>query len=695
MPAPSPSAANSTAANPTAASRSGETPSGSPGGTPASRGALLIGLTCLGTGLALVAGRELLSQRGVELDPTTPPAELGRIRHASADPERRREAALLLSARPETPAARQVLLLRGQGWGRDPLAAVVLKRSAEAAASAGQAPLAETLWGELLERFPQQPASADALYALGRGQPALRQLLLRRFPAHPAALAAALERGAAVHLARWGPRWPGAEPLLRQACAARGPRPSATERGQLAAGLAQLGAGPAALACLRGATGSAPLELSLGKALLKGEGPAQAQGEARLLALARRFPASPEALEATALLSQQQDPAALARLAQLPPSLQDSAPVQARLALERRRPWRGLLQRWPRDPASWDLQWELARAAALKGQWGEASTLLAALRPDQLPAPLAARQLFWQGLAAEHLGDRAGAERFWRQLLPLSPGGYYGWRARVRLGEVEERDPREPQASAAAGARELPWQPLVSGDPLLDRLWRLDLPLEAWELWRTRRGGRPPEGPGQLLLEGRLRTGIGDDWTGLGQLDQAVLRLPAGSCRVQWQREQQLNPRRYGSAFAQAAAQTGLDPNLLFGVARQESRFTAGVSSVVGAVGLLQLMPATAAEVAGEPQSLEALQQPERNTLLGARFLRQLLDQWQGQPFLAVASYNAGPGAVASWLGAGRPDPRREPELWTEAIPYPETRLYTKKVLGNAWSYGLPEEPGC
>ncbi|MCP9816236.1 lytic transglycosylase domain-containing protein [Synechococcus sp. GreenBA-s] len=659
---------------------------------------MLIGLTCLGTGLALAVGRQLLSQRAAALDPTTPAAELERLRHVSADPERRREAALLLSARPETPPARQVLLLRGQGWGRDPLAAVALKRSAEAAAAAGQAPLAEALWGELLEHFPQQPASADALYALGRDRPPLRQRLLRRFPAHPAALAAALEQGAAVHLARWGPRWPGAEPLLRQACAAEGPRPSPAERSQLAAGLAQLGDGAAAVACLRGTRGSAPLELSLGKALLKGEAPAQ--GDARLLALARRLPASPEALEATALLSQQQDPAALARLAQLPPSLQDSAPVQARLALERRRPWRGVLQRWPRDPASWDLQWELARAAALKGQWGEVSTLLAALRPDQLPAPLAARQLFWQGLAAENQGDRAGAERFWRQVLPLAPGGYYGWRARVRLGELEERDPRDPQATAAgpgaaAGARELPWQPLASGDPLLDRLWRLDLPLEAWELWRTRRGGRPPEGPGQLLLEGRLRTGIGDDWTGLGQLDQAALRLPAGSCRVQWQREQQLHPRRYGSAFAQAAAQAGLDPNLLFGVARQESRFTAGVSSAVGAVGLLQLMPATAAEVAGEPQSLEALKQPERNTALGARYLRQLLDQWQGAPFLAVASYNAGPGAVAGWLGAGRPDPRREPELWTEAIPYPETRLYTKKVLGNAWSYSLPEEPGC
>jgi soluble lytic murein transglycosylase len=54
-----------------------------------------------------------------------------------------------------------------------------------------------------------------------------------------------------------------------------------------------------------------------------------------------------------------------------------------------------------------------------------------------------------------------------------------------------------------------------------------------------------------------------------------------------------------------------------------------------------------------------------------------------------IASYNAGPGAVTGWLAdpAERRRLRDEPELWVEAIPYPETRLYVKKVLGNLWSY--------
>jgi soluble lytic murein transglycosylase len=57
-----------------------------------------------------------------------------------------------------------------------------------------------------------------------------------------------------------------------------------------------------------------------------------------------------------------------------------------------------------------------------------------------------------------------------------------------------------------------------------------------------------------------------------------------------------------------------------------------------------------------------------------------------------VASYNAGPGAVQGWLN---PRLKGAPELWVEAIPYPETRLYVKKVLGNAWSYQEQRRPRC
>jgi soluble lytic murein transglycosylase len=346
-----------------------------------------------------------------------------------------------------------------------------------------------------------------------------------------------------------------------------------------------------------------------------------------------------------------------------------------------------VLQRWPQEPSSWELQWQLARQALLKRDWPQASAILGAINSEKLPAALAARQLFWQGYSAQQQGQPSAARRFWENLLGVQPVGYYSWRALVRLGRELPAPSQRPKGQAA----ELPWHPLASGNAGLDELWRTGQALEAWESWRHQRGGAAPQGPDQLLLEGRLRTGIGDDWTGLGQLEFANLRLPQPGCRIQWHRELQQHPRRFQQELGRAAQQEGVDLELLWGVARQESRFSPGVASPVGAIGLLQLMPDTAAELAGRQASSDELQNPALNAQLGARYLKQLLQRWGNQPFLSVASYNAGPGAVEGWLAGTLPDPQREPELWTEAIPYPETRLYVKKVLGNRWSYQLLE----
>ena len=648
---------------------------------------LLIGLTCLGSGVVLAAGRQLLLQLAPPLNPASPQAAVEAARYRSIDPQRRRDAALLLSVEPgRTPQERR-RLLQGQGWGNSVLAAVALKQSAQAAAASGYAREAQALWRSLLQRFPDRAASADALYALGANQPHRRQELLRRFPAHPAALAAALERGDSLHLARWGARWPGAEPLLVARCEQPDTGLSREQREQLAAGLLQLGQLQVAERCLGTQPLPDALQLKLGRSLLRGSSEEQSRGRALLFGLARRQSRLPAGREAAALLAEDPGEEAVGSLRELPAELQDSPAVQARLALEGQIAWQPVLQRWPAEPSSWELQWQLARRALLQRQWQQGLTVLEQINSQQLPAALAARQLFWRGYAAGELGGQQAAERDWRKVLQVQPLGYYGWRAMVRLGRAGAALTAAP--ASLARQPELPWQPLASGDADLDTLWRTGQKLEAWESWRNQQGGRAPEGAEQLLLEGRLRTGIGDDWTGLGQLEFANLRLPQTNCRGQWQRELQQHPRRFQQELADAAAGEGVARELLWGVARQESRFSPAVASPVGAVGLLQLMPETAAELAEKPLSRSALEEPGLNARLGARYLSGLLERWRNQPFLAVASYNAGPGAVQSWLGPDHPDPQREPELWSEAIPYPETRLYVKKVLGNRWSYQM------
>jgi soluble lytic murein transglycosylase-like protein len=116
----------------------------------------------------------------------------------------------------------------------------------------------------------------------------------------------------------------------------------------------------------------------------------------------------------------------------------------------------------------------------------------------------------------------------------------------------------------------------------------------------------------------------------------------------------------YDDIVAEAAKQYNLDPRMIKAVMETESAFNAMAVSPVGAMGLMQLMPAVAEELgAADPMD------PRQNIMAGARYLRQLLDAHRGNVRLALASYNAGPGNVAKY-GA--------------IPPFKETRDYVKKV---------------
>ncbi|HBP53282.1 MAG TPA: hypothetical protein DD643_02515, partial [Synechococcus sp. UBA8638] len=206
--------------------------------------------------------------------------------------------------------------------------------------------------------------------------------------------------------------------------------------------------------------------------------------------------------------------------------------------------------------------------------------------------------------------------------------------------------------------------------------------------------------PDALWIEGQLRLAVMDPWMGLEQLDAASWNRPAAEGQLM-DLEQVRHPIFYGRILADAARRHGLDPALLLATARQESRFRPAQRSVVGALGLLQLMPATAAQLMArasvppewadrdlETQLLDA----EINADLGARYLAEQLQHWGQQPILAIASYNAGPTAVAGWSMDGLEE---QPELWIEAIPYPETRLYVKTVLESWWAYSCLHGTPC
>jgi len=148
-------------------------------------------------------------------------------------------------------------------------------------------------------------------------------------------------------------------------------------------------------------------------------------------------------------------------------------------------------------------------------------------------------------------------------------------------------------------------------------------------------------------------------------------------------------PRAYWPLVQQAAQETGLDPYLLLGTARQESLFQARIVSSAGATGVLQLMPKTAAwlakvEPAISPEIVTNLDVPENSLRLGAHYLARMLERYDGNYVFALAAYNAGPGNVNKWCAAR---PNADMDTFIDAIPFRETRGYVRKVLGNYAAY--------
>ncbi len=141
-------------------------------------------------------------------------------------------------------------------------------------------------------------------------------------------------------------------------------------------------------------------------------------------------------------------------------------------------------------------------------------------------------------------------------------------------------------------------------------------------------------------------------------------------------------PLPYDSKFLRHSADASISPTWAYGVARSESLFMRDVRSRAGAIGLMQLMPATGRDVAEDIQlpysGLPTLTDPDSNIRLGTTYLGQMAERYGGNQVLATAAYNAGPHRVDAWLPAeGTIDAR----IWIENIPFNETRGYVRRVL--------------
>ena len=284
----------------------------------------------------------------------------------------------------------------------------------------------------------------------------------------------------------------------------------------------------------------------------------------------------------------------------------------------------------------------------------------------------------WEGLALEH------------------PGTYYGLVARERLAERDSARAARVAAQLAAlppaatpadfDAGTLLEDPhFVAGVELL-RLGFNDA--ASSELLAARRTGQPPEAQ-RLLVEALARTGDVRSAHGVARL---ALRRDLSGPVAPGSRD--LWAIAYPDAFRELVVRytkgSPVEPELLQALMREESALDPRALSWAGAVGLTQLMLPTAREVARtlrmRAPTAEQLQNPSTNIQLGAAYLARLLQRFDGNVALALASYNAGEGAVSRWRAA-RPD--SELDRWVEEIPLSETRGYVKRVLRSWNTYRL------
>jgi soluble lytic murein transglycosylase len=137
-------------------------------------------------------------------------------------------------------------------------------------------------------------------------------------------------------------------------------------------------------------------------------------------------------------------------------------------------------------------------------------------------------------------------------------------------------------------------------------------------------------------------------------------------------------------------SESSVEPALVYSIMREESGYRPDAISPVGARGLLQIMTATG-EVLAQQQGLDVFEAddlfaPRTNILLGAGYLSDLSNQFDGRLSASIASYNAGPEAVQEWISevedAGSLD-----DEWVESIPYEQTRNYVKRVLRSLYVY--------
>ncbi|MDA0674379.1 MAG: transglycosylase SLT domain-containing protein, partial [Cyanobacteria bacterium] len=591
-----------------------------------------------------------------------------------------------------------------------PLAPQVLVKRGQAQKAAGQSDAAIATWQTVVSNHGDTAAAGEALYQLGQTQPAAWDQLLADFPAHPRSVEVAYKRlvetpdrpdakALLLLMTRYGIEHPEMVALVDRLVADHGGE--LTPEDWQAVGFAYwerqvyLGAGKA-----YGQAPASPQTLYRAARGLQigGERAAAIAGYQLLMAT---FPEAPETAEGMLKLSFLVDETtALGLLDQVVATFPDrageallekmdlltdldspDAAAQTRTIL---------FTTHSQSEAAADLRFRYARQAGQAGDWTGAIAWAEQIVDQNPDSDVAAEATFWAGKWQLRAGQSAAAQAHFERVLRDYPESYFAWRSAVALGwEVGDfQTVRSLQPAVVLPSQR---QPLPAGSETVQELYQLGQEQDAWAAWQTEFRDRETPTVEAQFTDGVLRLGVGDNLDGIYMVSSLAWRDdPADQAAYADLQQhpaygQALYPFPFAAAIARWAAQRQLNPLLVTALIRQESRFEPTIRSMVGAAGLMQVMPSTADWIQSQTDiTITSLDNPEDNLNLGTWYLDYTHREYDNNSLYAVASYNAGPGNVADWIDR---DNYRDADDFVDRIPFPETKDYVKSVFGGYWNY--------
>jgi len=361
-----------------------------------------------------------------------------------------------------------------------------------------------------------------------------------------------------------------------------------------------------------------------------------------------------------------------------------------------------MVEDFPQGDMTSEGLFQLVQRRISKGDWANSIVLLSQL--GRLPRIVnrddveqTERQLYFLARAQYQNGQREIALDGLERLIRERPFSYYMLLAYARLmAWAPERAARAKAIATTLNADapfSVPYQPqfdkpgyfraielmaLGEMDKGADELTILQLPqeVEPLLLW-TKASFEAAAGSlqnSQRLVRERMR-----DWP---------RRWPVGAWEPAWK---VAFPKPYSDIVTRESKRALVPESLVYAVMREESQFDREAVSGAEAYGLMQLIVPTAkiaARKLGMTADPPSLKRPTINVALGCQVLSKLLQKFSRQPIMAIPAYNAGPGRPTRWL-KDRPD--MDLDVWVEAIPFTETRIYFKHVLSSwatyAWLY--------